>query len=142
VNSQLNADIFWVQLDELEGDASGRCVASGVQANIWERARRRAEITHNIRTRGRIGLGWGALKWQETINTDVVLFGRRTQQRYLAKKVANFLQKYHCHLFPTLDLPVLPSDSSRVNVHAMLEPLHIAHCTTAAKVDGKLNLKL
>jgi hypothetical protein len=126
VTYPLNADRFWVQPDELEGDASGRCVASGVRANIWARARRRAEITHNIRGGGKTGLGWGALKWQETINTDVVLFGRHAQMRYLAKKVANFLHEYHGGLFPTLGLPVLPSDRSRVDVHAMLEPLHIA----------------
>ena len=91
VTYPLNADRFWVQPDVLEGDASGRCVASGVRANIWARARRRAEITHNFRSGGRLGLGWGALKWQETVNTDVVRFGRHAQIRYLAKKVANFL---------------------------------------------------
>jgi hypothetical protein len=68
----------------------------------------------------------GALKWQETVNTDVVRFGRHAQIRYLAKKVANFLHEYHSNLFPGLDLPILPSDRSRLNVHAMLEPVHIA----------------
>jgi hypothetical protein len=87
----LNADRFWVQPDELDGDASGLCVASGVRANIWAHALRRAEITHNIRGGGRIGLGWGVLKWQENINTDVVRFGRHAQLKYLGKKVANFL---------------------------------------------------
>ncbi len=121
----LNADRFWVQPDELEGDASGRCVASGVRANIWARAQRRAKITHNFRCGGGTRLEWGALKWQETINTDVVLFGRHAQLRFLAKKVANFLHEYHSDLFPTLGLPVLASDCRRVDVHAMLEQLHI-----------------
>ncbi len=71
-------------------------------------------------------MGWGVLRWQETINTNVVRFGRHAQVRYLAKKVANFLHEYHGDLFFTLGLPVLPSDRSRVDVHAMLEPLHIA----------------
>ncbi len=31
VTYPLNADRFWVQPDVLEGDASGRCVASGVR---------------------------------------------------------------------------------------------------------------
>ena len=127
VTYPLNADRFWLQPDVLEGDASGRCVASGVRANIWARARRRAEITHNFRSGGRNALGWGALRWQETINTDVVRFGRHAQLRYLAKKVTNFLHEYHSHLFPSLDLPILPSDRSRINVHAMLDPAHIAH---------------
>ncbi len=73
VTYPLNADGFWVQQQELEGDASGRCVASGVRANIWARARWRGEITHNLRSGGRNRTGWGALKWQEALNTDVVL---------------------------------------------------------------------
>jgi hypothetical protein len=87
---------------------------------------------HNIRCGARIEIiglgwpGWRALKWQETINTDMVLFGRHAQLRYLAKKVANFLYEYHCDLFPTLGQPVLPSDSSRVDVHAIMDQWHIA----------------
>ena len=138
VTYPLNADRFWVQPDVLEGDASGRCVASGVRANIWARARRRAEITHNFRGGGRHALGWGALKWQETVNTDVVRFGRHAQIRYLAKKVANFLHEYHGHLFPSLNLPILPSDRSRVNVHAMLEPAHIAQLLRRLKASQKI----
>jgi hypothetical protein len=126
ISYPLNADRFWVEPDVLEGDASGRCVASGVKANIWARARRRAEITHKLCGGGSHAAGWGALKWQETVNTDVVRFGRHAQIRYLAKKVANFLHEYHSNLFPSLDLPILPSDRSRLNVHAMLEPVHIA----------------
>ncbi len=86
----MNADRFWVQPQALEGDASGRCVASGVRANIWALARRRGEITYNLRSGGRNSIDWGALKWQETLNTDVVRFGRHMQLRYLAKKVANY----------------------------------------------------
>jgi hypothetical protein len=59
-------------------------------------------------------------------NTDVVRIGRHMQLRYLAKKVANFLHEYHGHHSPRLDLPKLPSDLGKVDVHAMLEPLHIA----------------
>ncbi len=66
-----------------------------------------------------------AFKSQETINSDVVRFGRHIQLCYLEKKVPNFLHKYHRHLFPRLDLPNLPSDRSKFDVHTMLEPLHI-----------------
>jgi hypothetical protein len=118
----------------LEGDASGRCLASRVRANIWALARRRGEITHNLRSGGRNRIGWGALKWQETINTDVVRFRRHMQLLYLAKKVANFLHEYHGNHFPRLDLPQLPSDWSKVDVHAMLEPLHIAQLLRLLKV--------
>ena len=77
--------------DVLEGGASGRCVATGVKTNIWAGARRRAEITHKHCGGGRHVAGWGALKWQETLNADVVCFGSHAQIRYLAKTVANFL---------------------------------------------------
>ncbi len=66
--------------------------------------------------------GWGALsqrlRWQETINTDAIRFGRHSQMRYLDKnlKVANFQHEYHSNLFSSLDLPILPSDRSRLNV--------------------------
>ena len=55
VTYRLEADRFssWKQPNVLEGDASGRCVGSGVRANIWARARRRAEITHVLRGGGR-----------------------------------------------------------------------------------------
>ena len=101
----LDADRFWKQPGALEEDASGRCVASGVRANIWARARRRADITHLLRGGGRFSMGWGALRWQATCNTDRVRFGRHGQLRYLAKKVANFLHEFHSDLFPSINLP-------------------------------------
>ena len=39
VTYPLDADRFWKEPNVLEGDASGRCVASGVRANILARAR-------------------------------------------------------------------------------------------------------
>ena len=126
VTYPLDADRFWKQPGALEEDASGRCVASGVRANIWARARRRADITHLLRGGGRFSMGWGALRWQATCNTDRVRFGRHGQLRYLAKKVANFLHEFHSEHFPTINLPPLPLDRSTVDVHAMLTPLEIA----------------
>ena len=79
VTYPLDADRFWKQPGALEEDASGRCVASGVRANIWARARRRADITHLLRGGGRFSMGLGALRWQETLNTDEVRFGRHRQ---------------------------------------------------------------
>ena len=71
-------------------------------------------------------MGWGALRWQATCNTDRVRFGRHGQIRYLAKKVANFLHEFHSDLYPSINLPLLPLDRSKVDVHAMLTPLEIA----------------
>ena len=125
VTYPLDADRFWKQSGALEEDASGRCVASGVRANIWARARRRADISHLLRGGGRFAMGWGALRWQETLSTDVVRFCRHGQLRYLAKQIANFLHEFHSELFPTINLPPLPLVRSTVDVHAMLTPLDI-----------------
>ena len=141
VTYPLDADRFWRESNVLEGGASGRCVASGVRANIWARARRRAEITHFLRGGGRFEMGWGALRWQETLNTDEVRFGRHRQIKYLAKKVANFLHQYHSELFPGMDLPLLPSDQSSIDVHAMLTPWHIGSLLRCLNVPVICNLK-
>ena len=90
VTYPLDADRFWKQPGALEEDASERCFASGVRTNIWARARHRAEITHHLRGGGRFSLGWGALRWQETCNTDKVCFGRHGQLCWLAKKNDQF----------------------------------------------------
>ena len=48
----------------------------GIRCNIWARAQRHREITHNLRGGGSHNIGWGALRWQETIvNNDEVLPG-------------------------------------------------------------------
>ena len=128
VTYPLDSDRFWSAPGALEGDASGRCLASGVRCNIWARARRRRDITHMFRGGGEGGKGWGALRWQETVGAGGVhvRFGTHRLLPYLAKKIANFLHEYKGHLFPTLNLPQLPADPSKVDIHAMLKPIHIA----------------
>ena len=37
----------------------------------------------------------------------------------LPKQVANFLHEFHSDLFPSINLPLLPLDRSKVDVHAM-----------------------
>ena len=128
VTYPLDADRFWSVSGALESDASGRCMAGGVQCNIWARARRRRDITHTLRSGGDGGKGWGALRWQETIGAGGVnvRFGTHRQLPFLAKKIANFLHEYFDYLFPSLDLPPLPVQPSNVDIHAMLKPIHIA----------------
>ena len=105
---------------------TGRCL--GIRCNIWARAQRRREITHNLRGGGSHNRGWGALRWQETIvNNDEVQFGKHRQIKYLAKKIANFLHEFRADDFLSLGLPPLPSDRSRLDVHAMLNPAQIAN---------------
>ena len=41
------------------------------------------------------------------------------------QKIANFLHEFRGNVFPSLGLPPLPSDHTRLDVHAMLWPLNI-----------------
>ena len=59
------------------------------------------------------------------VGTDEVRFGKHREIRFLPKKIANFLHEFHADDFPSLRLPLLPSDHSRVDVHAMLAPIDI-----------------
>jgi hypothetical protein len=59
------------------------------------------------------------------VGTDEVRFGKHSELRYLPKKIANFLHEFHADDFGSLGLPPLPSDRSRLDVHAMLRPIEI-----------------
>jgi len=127
VTYPLRADRWWNKEGALdEGSDVSRCL--GIRCNIWARAQRRREITHKLRGGGDRNIGWGALMWQDFVGTGEVRFGSLPWLRYLPKKIANFLHEYHgnSRWFQSLGLPVLPSDRSRIDVHAMLKPIHIA----------------
>ena len=65
-------------------------------------------------------------------------FGTHRQLPYLAKKIANFLHEYFRPHFPTLDLPLLPLDPSKVDIHGMLKPIHIARLLRRLQVLAQL----
>ena len=68
------------------------------------------------------------------VGTDRVRFGKHRELRYLPKKIANFLHEFRGDDFPSLGLPPLPSDRSRLDVHAMLRPVDIARLLRRLKV--------
>ena len=74
------------------------------------------------------------MRWQELVGTDEVRFGKLRELRYLPKKIANFLHEFRAGDFPSLNLPPLPSNRGRLNVHAMLTPMHIAQLLRRLKV--------
>jgi len=94
---------------------------------------------HSGGVSGTRNIGWGALRWQEMIGTDEVWFGKHSELRYLPKKIANFLHEFHADDFGSLGLPPLPSDRSRLNVHAMLRPIHISRLLQRLKVVIMMN---
>ena len=68
------------------------------------------------------------------MDTDEVRFGKLRELRYLHKKITNFLHEFRAGNFPSLNLPPLPSDRGRANVHAMLSPMHIVQLLCRLKV--------
>ena len=68
------------------------------------------------------------------VGTDKVRFGKHRELHYLPKKIANFLHEFRGDDFPSLGLPPLPSDRSRLDVHAMLRPVDIARLLRRLKV--------
>jgi hypothetical protein len=121
--SSLRADRWWVDLEQDNRPDGGRCL--GIRCNIWARALRQREITHRLRGGSTNNVGWGALRWQEMVGTDEVRFGKHRELLYLPKTISNFLHEFRGDAFPSLQLPPLPSDRSRLDVHAMLRPLDI-----------------
>jgi hypothetical protein len=69
------------------------------------------------------------------VGTDEVRFGKHRELRYLPKKIANFLHEFRGKDFPSLQLPPLPSDRSRLDVHAMLRPDDIARLLRRLQVN-------
>ena len=61
----------------------------------------------------------------EYTGTNKVLFGKHCELSYLPPKMANFLHEFGGDDFPSLGLPPLPSDRTRLDVHAILRPLNI-----------------
>ena len=83
VSYPLRADRWWRKAGALdEGEDVGRCL--GIRCNIWARAMRRREITHNLRGGGKENIGWGALMWQDMVSTGAVRFGTLEILRYLS----------------------------------------------------------
>jgi hypothetical protein len=73
------------------------------------------------------------------IGTDEVWFSKHSELRYLPKKIANFLHEFQADDFGSLGLPPLPSDRSRLDVHAMLRPIHISRLLQRLKVVIMMN---
>ena len=110
---------------------AGRC--KGIECNIWERAKRRKEITHSFSGGGKENIGYAALKWQTILHGNAPGLGSVRELTVLPDKTAKFLFEYHGHLFQSLNLPHLPSDHSEINVHGMLGTGHVSAAVHAAQ---------
>ena len=108
-----------------KGDDAGQCL--GICCHIWAWSKRRSEITFKEETTTILaGVHQGGRISQEPKRP--ALTRAECWSPYLPKKIANFLHEFRATDFPSLILPILSSDRSRLNVHAMLSPLLMACC--------------
>ena len=70
-------------------------------------------------TFGALSGGWG--------HGDAGKLGKYNIISFLPDKVARFLYEYHDNRFQRLDLPPIPDDRSRFDVHAALKPEQVVH---------------
>ena len=89
--------------------AAGEC--KGIECNIWERAKRRRDITHRFSGGGKDSTGFAAIQWPMILHGNAPGMGDYRELTVLPEKTAKFLFEYHGHLFQSLNLPHLPLTS-------------------------------
>ncbi len=55
------------------------------------------------------------------------LLGDYKELAILPDKIASYVYKYHADSYPTHKLPLLPVDSSDIDVHGILKALQVLH---------------
>ena len=123
---QLRADRWWkadAGGSQADSDAHGQCM--GIRVNIWERAKARRHLEHYLEGGG--VNGYDALRHESIFRGDAGKLGKYDIISFLPDKVARFLYEYHDNRFQRLDLPPIPDDRSRFDVHAALKPEQVVH---------------
>jgi hypothetical protein len=93
---------------------------SGIRINIWNRAKVRRLLTHSLAGGGSHNLGYGALRHEMISHGNAGEFGKYAILSVLPDKIARFLYEYHHTAYASLQLPPIPLDSSRIDVHGSL----------------------
>ena len=66
--------------------------------------------------------GYAALNWESILHGNAGELGDYKELAVLPDKIARYLYEYHADSYASHDLPVLPADRSRTNVHGILKP--------------------
>jgi hypothetical protein len=93
---------------------------SGIRINIWNRAKVRRLLTHSLAGGGSHNLGYGALRHEMISHGNAGEFGKYAILSVLPDKIARFLYEYHHTAYDSLQLPPIPLDRSRIDVHGSL----------------------
>ena len=78
-------------------------------------------MTHRLESGAKRNVGFDSLLWYEILRNEVGSYGKYSFASILPDKIARFLFKFHGKEFRTLDIPDMPVDRSRLDVHRMLD---------------------
>jgi hypothetical protein len=106
--------------DAEKKDDSTACM--GIRVHIWNRAKTRRLITHDLIGGGNHQLGYDAL------DLDFIKqgsaggrLGQYQVLKFLPDKVAKYLLEFHASDYAGLQLPDIPANSSSGAIHKMLD---------------------
>jgi hypothetical protein len=120
----------WYQKDPTSSSdpITSRGNFSGIQINIWNRAKVQRFITHTLAGGGRHSMGYCALRWEMILHGNAGELGKYTVLSVLPDKIARFLYEYHDALYTSLGLPPIPMDRSGISVHGILRTDQVQLC--------------
>jgi hypothetical protein len=102
---------------------------SGIKCNIWERAKVRRYLTHELASGDGHNSGFDAFKWESVLRGSAGAYWTYGVLEVLPDKIGRFLFEYYSDLYQSLGLPALPEDRSGVDVHCLLQPREVCKLT-------------
>ncbi len=121
----LRADRWYYRQAPVSDTKSNSGDFAGIRINIWNRARVRRFLIHNLAGGGSHNLGYHAFIWETILHGNAGEFGKYIILKYLPDKIARFLYECHDSNYLLLDLPPLELDRSETKVHDVLKPYQV-----------------
>ena len=92
--------------------------------NAWTRAKERRFLKHRLcsRIKDDQPQGYAAFNWESILHGNAGELGDYKELAVLPDKIARYLYEYHAESYASHDLPALPDDRSRTDVHGILKP--------------------
>jgi hypothetical protein len=102
-------------------------ILTAFRINAWIRAKERRFLRHRLCSRiiDDQPQGYAAFNWGRILHGNAGELGDYKELAVLPDKIARYLYEYHADSYASYDLPVLPADRSRTNVHGILKPYEV-----------------
>ena len=99
-------------------------ISAAFRINAWTRAKERRFLKHRLcsRIKDDQPQGYAAFNWESILHGNAGELGDYKELAVLPDKIARYLYEYHAESYASHDLPVLPDDRSRTDVHGVLKP--------------------